>query len=59
MIADNKNLESTILKLEKELLFIKKQDPNCKYCSMGTIKFKIVYIYTHSYSSSNYSKNKF
>lgn len=30
MIADNKNLESTILKLEKELLFIKKQDPNCK-----------------------------
>ncbi|XP_054269371.1 uncharacterized protein LOC128990808 [Macrosteles quadrilineatus] len=28
MIADNRNLESTISKLERELQFIKKQDPN-------------------------------
>uniref|UniRef100_A0A1B6FN87 Uncharacterized protein n=1 Tax=Cuerna arida TaxID=1464854 RepID=A0A1B6FN87_9HEMI len=28
MFADNKNLEATIIKLEKELQYIRKQDPN-------------------------------
>lgn len=31
MIADNKHLEATIAKLEKELVYVKKQDPNRKY----------------------------